>query len=145
MIIIKEDSHRLLSWLIKDGKKGKALKILKKVNILLKIETGQNPDAVIIKAIDNIKPIVGLRTYKKANLTYLLPYILKPRKSEFLALKWLFKHCKKRNERKFHEKLAGEIKDAFNNEGSCIKEKARTYELANQNRVYLQVFFKKKK
>ncbi|XP_071442308.1 small ribosomal subunit protein uS7m [Hetaerina americana] len=99
------------------------------------IET--NPVIILNKAVDNCKPLLELSPIKRGGVTYQVPVPVSPKRSEFLAFKWLLLAGKEK-ERTVHfpEKMAWELLDASENKGKVVKKKQDLHRQCEANRAY---------
>jgi small subunit ribosomal protein S7 len=75
---------------------------------------------VFHEALENIKPSVEVRSRRVGGATYQVPVEVRPERREALAIRWLIKASRSRNENTMEERLAGELLDAVNSRGSAV-------------------------
>ncbi|XP_043252332.1 28S ribosomal protein S7, mitochondrial [Colletes gigas] len=96
-----------------------------------------NPKLIFFRAIENCKPILGLKNIKKGGITYQVPIPLSEHKSSFLSMNWLIKTSKEKDATQhFPEVLAKEIIDAADNKGRIVKKKHDLHKQCEANRAY---------
>ncbi|XP_076633878.1 mitochondrial ribosomal protein S7 isoform X2 [Colletes latitarsis] len=96
-----------------------------------------NPRLILIYAIENCKPILGLQNVKKGGITYQVPVPLSESRASFLSMNWLIKTSKEKDStQSFPEVLAKELIDAANNKGRIVKKKHDLHKQCEANRAY---------
>ena len=88
------------------------------------------------KAIDNIKPILEVKSRRVGGATYQVPVEVRPERKLSLALRWLVKNSRSRTEKSMVEKLAAELIDAANSRGGSVKKKEETHKMAEANKAF---------
>ena len=97
---------------------------------------GEAPLDVFHKALDNIKPIIEVRSRRVGGATYQVPTEVRPARAEALAIRWLVSYSNSRSERRLDERLSNELLDAFNNRGSSVKKREDTHKMAEANKAF---------
>jgi small subunit ribosomal protein S7 len=108
---------------------------------LAKVREGEeslevNPMTVFHSAMANTRPIIGTTKVTRGGKHYHVPVGVHPNRQQFLAIKWLIVAARERSGRGMAEKLALELLDAHNNEGTVIKKKQDLHRLAEANRAF---------
>lgn len=88
------------------------------------------------KALDNIRPIVEVRSRRVGGATYQVPTEVPPRRAQSLAIRWLVSSANQRSERSLAERLAGEMLDALANRGIAMKKREDTHKMAEANKAF---------
>ncbi|MGM0442943.1 MAG: 30S ribosomal protein S7 [Fibrobacterota bacterium] len=91
---------------------------------------------VFKKAIENIKPALEVKTRRVGGANYQVPLEVTPVRGNALAMRWLIDYSRKRNEKNMSERLANEIWQAFNKEGSSIRKKIEVHKMAEANKAF---------
>lgn len=132
---------KLINMIMWDGKKGLAQSIV--YNALKNIgeKTGKEPIDVFNSAIENIGPVMELKVRRVAGSNYQVPTEVKPERKNTLALRWLVKYSRERNEKTQLIRLTNEIIDASNNTGGAVKKKEETHRMAEANKAYANLRF----
>ncbi len=94
------------------------------------------PIEVFHEALDNIKPSVEVRSRRVGGATYQVPVEVRPERREALAIRWLIKASRARNEHTMEERLAGELLDAANSRGTAVKRREDTHKMADANKAF---------
>ena len=94
------------------------------------------PVKLLKKALDNIKPMLEVKSRRVGGSTYQVPIEVRPERRISLAMRWLIKYAVLRSEKTMKDKLAGEISDAYNNRGSAVKKREDTHKMAEANRAF---------
>ena len=97
---------------------------------------GEEPVAVVKKAIENVKPSIEVRSRRVGGATYQVPVDVRPSRRLALAMRWLVSYSRERGEKDYSKRLAGELIDAFNNRGNAIKKKEDVHKMAESNKAF---------
>lgn len=128
---------KFINMVMRSGKKSIAEKIvygaLDQIGSRKKTE---NSLEVFIQALDNVKPIVEVKSRRVGGATYQIPIEVRSERSTTLAMRWLVDAAKKRGEKSMGLRLAGEILDASDNKGTAIKKREDTHKMAEANKAF---------
>ena len=119
-----------------DGKKAVAESLINKSFINIQSKTGESPLSIFTKAIDNVKPLVEVRSRRVGGATYQVPVEVKNNRSQALAIRWIVNAIRSRKEKSKIEKLSAELMDAASNKGSAIKKREDTHKMAEANKAF---------
>ena len=95
-----------------------------------------DPLKIFKKALDNVKPVVEVKSRRVGGATYQVPVEVRQDRRTALAMRWLIDYSKARGEKTMQEKLAGEIIDAANNRGNAVKKREDTHKMAEANKAF---------
>jgi len=127
---------KFINFIMFDGKKATAEKIVYDAFELIKKKTKQDPIKVFNDAINNVRPNLEVRSRRVGGATYQVPVEVKSKRSQALALRWLIGASRKRKDKKMSDKIFNEIYDAYQNKGSAIKKKEDTHKMAESNKAF---------
>ncbi|MDY0301138.1 MAG: 30S ribosomal protein S7 [Trichlorobacter sp.] len=127
---------KLVNILMLAGKKSVAESILYKAMDMAANKAGDDAVKVLKKGLDNIKPVLEVKSRRVGGSTYQVPVEVRADRRISLAMRWLVKYSITRSEKTMTEKLAGEILDAFNNRGAAVKKREDTHKMAEANRAF---------
>lgn len=127
---------KFINYLMEEGKKSVAENVVYKSFNIIKEKTKQDPRHLFIKAIKKVSPLVEVRGKRVGGANYQVPFQVRGERRYFLASKWLIKAAHERKGRSMAEKLAAEILDASNNEGSAIKKREAVHKMAEANKAF---------
>ena len=119
-----------------DGRKTVAEAIITKSFTNIQNKTGESPMSVFNKAIENVRPLVEVRSRRVVGATYQVPVEVKGNRSQALAIRWLVNAIRNRKEKSLMEKLSSELMDAAGNKGSAIKKREDTHKMAEANKAF---------
>jgi small subunit ribosomal protein S7 len=119
-----------------DGKKSIAQKIMYGAIATLDSKGEEKGIELFNKAIENIKPLVEVKSRRVGGATYQVPVEVRPERRQSLALRWLVEQSRKRNERTMVERLANELFDAANERGNSFKKKEDIHKMAEANKAF---------
>ena len=127
---------KLINRIMLDGKKGKAQSILYDAFDIVKEKTGEEPLVVFNKALENIKPLLEIKSRRVGGSNYQVPVEVKPERSQALGLRWLVNYARLRGGKGMAENLANEIIDASNGTGAAVKKREDTHRMAEANKAF---------
>ena len=117
-------------------KKSTAQNILYGAMDVIQKKTQDEPLKLFKKAIENIKPVLEVKSRRVGGSTYQVPVEVNPARRTSLAIRWVLTYSRSRGEKSMEEKLAGELIDAANNRGNSIKKKEDTHRMAEANKAF---------
>ncbi|MFC1886188.1 30S ribosomal protein S7 [Thermodesulfobacteriota bacterium] len=121
---------------MRDGKKSTAETIIYGAFDIISSKTDESPLKVFEKAIDNVRPLIEVKSRRVGGSTYQVPTEIRPSRRTALCIRWIISFARKRSERSMAAKLAGELLDASNNRGASIKKKEDTHKMADANKAF---------
>lgn len=127
---------RFINYIMKDGKKAVAEKIMYETLDILKKETGQESMGVFNKAFENVSPMVEVITKRIGGANYQVPREVRPERKFMLAARWILEASRKKTGKPMANKLAEELIAASKNEGAAVKKKQDTHRMAEANRAF---------
>lgn len=127
---------KLINSIMLDGKKGLAQKIVYGAFEMIAEKTDENPVDVFEKAMENIMPTLETKARRVGGTNYQVPVEVDSRRKQTLALRWLTRYSRERNERTMVERLGKEIMDAANNTGASVKKREDTHKMAEANKAF---------
>ncbi len=127
---------KFMNNLMLDGKKSVSEKIVYGAFDEIENKMKRPPLEVFHEALDNIKPAVEVRSRRVGGATYQVPVEVRPQRREALAIRWLIKASRDRNEKTMKDRLALELIDAVNTRGSAVKKKEDTHKMAEANKAF---------
>ena len=127
---------KFINGLMLKGKKSQAETIFYSAMDIIEQKLKQDPLTVFKKAMDNVAPILEVRSRRVGGATYQVPVEVREKRRRSLAIRWLVGYSKQRSERTMAERLANEIMAAFKEEGSSIKKKEDTHRMAESNKAF---------
>jgi len=98
--------------------------------------SSQDPIRVFHDALGNVKPDIEVRSRRVGGATYQVPVEVRPERREALAIRWLIKAARARNENTMEARLAGELMDAASNRGTAVKRREDTHKMAEANKAF---------
>ncbi len=127
---------RFVNKLIIQGKKSKAEGIFYGALNVIEEKTKSDPLKVFKKALDNVKPILEVKSRRVGGATYQVPVEVRPDRKLSLALRWIVGYANGRSEKSMREKLAAELIDASNNKGGAVKKREDVHKMAEANKAF---------
>lgn len=127
---------RVINYIMRSGKKSIAERIVYGAMEQIKEKTGQDPMEVLVRAIDNIKPRVEVKSRRVGGATYQVPIEISRNRQLALALRWLVQFSSGRKGMPMERAVAAELLDAFENQGSCVRKRDDTHKMAQANKAF---------
>ncbi len=128
---------KFINQVMYDGKKGIAQSIVYGAFDKIAQKTGLDAIDVFTTAIENVKPVLETKGRRVGGATYQVPMEIRPERRQTLAIRWIVLFARKRNgERTMEDKIAGELLDAYNNQGSAIKRRDEMHRMAEANKAF---------
>ena len=127
---------KFINNVMEDGKKAVAEKIVYSAFDIVASKTKQDALKVFSEAIENVKPVVEVRSRRVGGATYQVPVEVRADRRQALAIRWIIDAAKKRSETTMTEKVANELLDAFANKGSAVKKREDTHKMAEANKAF---------
>ena len=120
-----------------DGKKTLAEKIVYgAIERLNNKEEDTKGIDIFFKAIENVKPLLEVRSRRVGGATYQVPMEVRPQRQQTLSIRWIVDAARNRNERTMIERLANELWDAANEKGAAFKKREDTHKMAEANKAF---------
>ncbi len=127
---------KFINLLMYDGKKSIAENILYTSLNILKNKIKKSRLSLLQIAINNVKPIVEVKSRRVGGTTYQIPIEVRPKRGDTLAIRWIIFSARKRSQKKMFLKLADELLDAINKRGFAIKRRDETHRIAESNKAF---------
>lgn len=127
---------KFVSRMMLDGKKATTIKIVYEALDKLKEKTDKEPLEVFLKALDNVKPMVEVKSRRVGGATYQVPIEIRDSRREALAMRWVINASRAKSGRGMGDRLAAELLDAYNNTGAAYKKKEDTHRMAEANKAF---------
>lgn len=119
-----------------DGKKSISIKCVYGAMDIIKEKTGNDELEVFLKALENVKPSVEVKSRRVGGSTYQVPVEIRDSRREALAMRWLIGAARSRSGRSMSEKLSAELIDASNSTGTAFKKKEDVHRMAEANKAF---------
>jgi small subunit ribosomal protein S7 len=127
---------KFINDLMRQGKKSTAEQICYGAFDQVELKLKDDPLKVFKKALDNVKPVVEVKSRRVGGATYQVPVEVRQDRRVALAMRWLIEYSRSRGEKTMMEKLAGEIMDAASNRGNAVKKREDTHKMAEANKAF---------
>jgi small subunit ribosomal protein S7 len=131
-VVVSKFVNRMM-W---EGKRSVSLRIVHGAFETLRSKTDKEPLEVFLKAIENVKPMVEVKSRRVGGATYQVPIEIRETRREALGMRWIINAARSRAGRGMDERLATELLDAFNGTGSAFKKKEDTHKMAEANKAF---------
>ena len=131
-IIVEKFLNRMMFC----GKKMVARKILYDAMDVIKDKAKEEPLPVFLKALENVKPMVEVKSRRVGGSTYQVPVEIHDKRREALAMRWIIQAARTRAGSSMSTRLSTELLDAFNSTGTAFKKKEDTHRMAEANKAF---------
>jgi small subunit ribosomal protein S7 len=127
---------KFINYIMWDGKKNTAREILYDTFDIIEKKTKKPALEVFQKAVQNVQPLVEVRSRRVGGATYQVPMEVRPERRIALAFRWIKNYSRDRKDKSMAQKLAAELMAAANGEGSSVKKKEDTHRMAEANKAF---------
>ena len=128
---------RFINMVMKDGKKSVAERIVYgAISTIEERSKGEQALELVDKALENISPMVEVKSRRVGGATYQVPIEVRPKRRLTLAMRWAIEAARKRGEKNMPAKLAGELLDASEQRGAAVKKREDTHRMAEANKAF---------
>ena len=127
---------KFITRMMLQGKKETCKKIVYSAMDNLKAKTEKDPLEVFLKAIENVKPMVEVKSRRVGGATYQVPIEIRDSRREALAMRWVIDAARSRSGHGMADTLSAELLDAYNNTGTAFKKKEDTHKMAEANKAF---------
>lgn len=127
---------KFINVLMSRGKKSTAERVCYGAFEMIQAKTNNDPLKVFRSAVDNVKPVVEVKSRRVGGASYQVPVEIRSVRRMSLALRWIAHYAQARGGKSMPEKLAGELLDASNNTGASVKKREDTHRMAEANKAF---------
>ena len=127
---------KFMNHVMVEGKKSVAEKIVYGALDVVAEKSGKDPLEAFETALENIAPLVEVKSRRVGGATYQVPVEVRPDRRNALAMRWLVDHSRSRGEKSMALRLAGEVMDAAEGRGSAVKKREDVHRMAEANRAF---------
>jgi len=127
---------KFINGVMLDGKKSVAETVMYSALKIAEEKTGKKGIEVFDEAIENVKPLMEVKSRRVGGATYQVPIEVRPVRQQALAIRWIIDAARKRNERTMAARLANELIEASEKRGAAYKKKEDTYKMAEANKAF---------
>ncbi|MFH1124037.1 MAG: 30S ribosomal protein S7 [Pseudomonadota bacterium] len=127
---------KFINCLMKKGKRSVAQSILYRALDVIKQKAKDDPLPVFQKAVNNVRPIVEVKSRRVGGSTYQVPTEVRASRGQALSIRWIISYASARGEKSMAAKLAGELMDAAGGRGAAVKKKEDTHRMAEANKAF---------
>jgi len=131
-VLVSKFVNRMM-W---QGKRSISLRLVHGALEILQAKTEKEPLEVFTKALDNVKPVVEVKSRRVGGATYQVPVEIRESRREALGMRWIINAARARSGHDMSERLAAELLDAYNNTGTAFKKKEDTHKMAEANKAF---------
>ena len=127
---------KFVNMVMRDGKKSVAETIIYGALKQIAGKGNSEPLNVLDKALDNVRPMVEVKSRRVGGATYQVPVEVRSIRRTTLAMRWVLDAARKRSEKSMPLRLAGELMDAAENRGAAVKKREDTHRMAEANKAF---------
>ncbi|HON13205.1 MAG TPA: 30S ribosomal protein S7 [Treponema sp.] len=131
-VLVSKFVNRMM-W---QGKRSISLRLVHGALEILQAKTEKEPLEVFTKALENVKPVVEVKSRRVGGATYQVPVEIRESRREALGMRWIINAARARSGHDMSERLAAELLDAYNNTGTAFKKKEDTHKMAEANKAF---------
>lgn len=128
---------KFINCMMWDGKKSRAQKVFyDAMDMIAKQVTDNSPIQVFEAAIENVKPVLEVRSKRVGGASYQVPMQVRPRRQQSLAFRWLLAAARGKKGKPMAQRLASEVLDAFKKEGVAMTTRENVHRMAEANKAF---------
>ena len=127
---------KFMNVVMLDGKKAVAEKIVYGALDIIAERSKQNPVEIFGQALENIRPMVEVKSRRVGGATYQVPVEVRPNRQNALAMRWMVEAARKRGGKSMGVRLADEVLDAVEKRGSAFKKREDVHRMAEANKAF---------
>ncbi len=127
---------KFMNHVMISGKKSVAERIIYGAMDIVKTKLNRDPLEVFDEALENIAPLVEVKSRRVGGATYQVPVEVRASRRTALAMRWLVDYSRKRGEKSMPARLAGELMDAAQGKGAAVKEREDVHRMAEANKAF---------
>ena len=127
---------QFINCVMRDGKKSTAESLLYDAFDIMEAKTKDPPLKMFEKAVDNVRPLIEVKSRRVGGSTYQVPTEIRPSRRTALGIRWIIGYARQRPEKGMAKKLAAELMDAANGRGASVKKREDTHKMADANKAF---------
>ncbi|MDR2159147.1 MAG: 30S ribosomal protein S7 [Treponema sp.] len=131
-VVVSKFVNRMM-W---EGKRSVGLRIVHNALEIIGQKAEKEPLEVFLKALDNVKPVIEVKSRRVGGATYQVPIEIRESRREALGMRWIIAAARARSGHGMGDRLAAELMDAYNNTGTAFKKKEDTHKMAEANKAF---------
>jgi len=131
-VVVSKFVNRMM-W---EGKRSVSLRLVHEALGILQTKADKEPLEVFLKALDNVKPVIEVKSRRVGGATYQVPVEIREARREALGMRWIINAARARSGHGMGDRLAAELLDAYNNTGTAFKKKEDTHKMAEANKAF---------
>ncbi len=130
-------ASKFVNCLMYDGKKSVAQRVFyDALDLIAKKVKDVEPIEVFHEAVDNVRPMIEVRSKRVGGATYQVPTQVSPKRQQTLAIRWLLEAVRSKKGRPMHIRLADELSAAYRREGAAMTKRENTHRMADANKAF---------
>ena len=130
------DLSKFMNVIMEGGKKAIAERIIYGALDQIETKAGKDPLEIFVVALNNIKPMVEVKSRRVGGANYQVPVEVRPVRRVALAMRWLKESARKRGEKSMSQRLAGELMEAAEGRGAAMKKREEVHRMAEANKAF---------
>jgi small subunit ribosomal protein S7 len=131
-----QDVAKFINVLMTRGKKSVAERIVYGAFDMIRAKSGKDPVEVFVQAVQNVKPVVEVKSRRVGGANYQVPVEVRPVRRAALSMRWLREAAQKRGEKSMRARLAGELAEAAEGRGGAMKKREEVHRMAEANKAF---------
>ena len=131
-VVVSKFVNRMMG----EGKRSIGLRTIHKAMAILQSKADKEPLEVFLKALDNVKPVIEVKSRRVGGATYQVPVEIREARREALSMRWIISAARSRSGKGMGDRLAAELLDAYNNTGTAFNKNEDTHKMAEANKDF---------
>ncbi len=130
-------ASKFINCLMRDGKKSVAQRVFyEAMDLIEKRLPNENPIDVFTRAVENVMPVIEVRSKRVGGATYQVPMQVRKNRQQTLAIRWVLLSAREKKGRPMAIKLSDELLAAYNREGAAISKRENVHRMADANKAF---------
>ncbi len=130
-------ASKFINCLMHDGKKSIAQGVFyRAMEMIERRIPNENPIDVFTRAVENVKPVIEVRSKRVGGATYQVPMQVNKVRQQTLSIRWILMAAREKKGRPMHVKLADELIAAYNRDGAAITRRENVHRMADANKAF---------
>ena len=131
------DLSKFMNVIMEGGKKAVAERIIYgALELIAKKQSEKDPLEVFVTAINNVKPMVEVKSRRVGGANYQVPVEVRPVRRLALSMRWIKEAARKRGEKSMAQRLANELMEATEGRGGAMKRRDEVHRMAEANKAF---------
>src|SRR5438045_5373219 len=127
---------KFINCVMHNGKKSVAQRIFyDSMELIQKRLPNENPIDVFTRAVENVKPLIEVRSKRVGGATYQVPMQVNKNRQQSLAIRWIIGAARGKAGRPMYLRLADDFMAAYRRDAEAMTKRETTIKMAESNQA----------